>query len=211
MSNRGQNQPTSPVLPKRAPARRTSVLAAALCVALTVLTALPAYAAVHDVRSGLLRASDAPAGFSHPSYKVYTKPLGEMTITMISGGHKGSIGCSIENGATKGLIETFTPSQPGSNLLLCITLYPTATDAHQLYQFATGSYEQAVKHGFRLKLYKPGIGDESIVLGTTVNQLRSYNLTFRHSNALVSLVAFAVSLPYSSVVRLGRIVNSRLH
>lgn len=202
-------------------AHRKWIAAVVLGIAVTLLAAESAIAAVHDLRTILLRPSDAPAGLSHPVYKLFThppQPYGyDMTLTVqVSGGAKAHLTCHAGSGWTQGLIDFFAPSSPGVEMGLCAGLFKTATAAHQQYHIYTASFGTAIKAGYMRLLTKAQIGDESVAFSPRPSRPQSgrtsYTLIFRRSNALVYLVYTGPSgYSASSFVRLGHATSSRLH
>lgn len=202
----------------RAPIRLTMF---ALAVAFSVSNLSDTLAAAHDLRSALLRPSDAPPGLSHPVYKLYTHPPSPYSYDMslnvpVSGSGTAHLSCHAGSGWTQGLIDFFVPSAPGLEMGLCAGLFTTATTAHQQYRIQTAGFGAAITTGYMRLLTKARIGDESIAFGPRVSQRQrgraSYTLIFRQGNALVYL-AYTGPSRYadSTFVRLGRVTSSRLH
>jgi hypothetical protein len=192
----------------------------ALAVASSVSNRSDALAAVRDLRSALLRPSDAPPGLSHPVYKLYTHPPRpysyDMTLSVpVSGSGTAHLSCHAGSGWMQGLIDFFIPSAPGLEMGLCAGLFKTATTAHQQYHIETAGFGAAITTGYMRLLTKARIGDESVAFGPRVSRQRgraSYTLIFRRANALVYLVYTGPSrYADSTFVRLGRVTNSRLH
>jgi hypothetical protein len=194
----------------------------ALAVALAVNTLSPALAAVHDLRSALLRPSDAPPGLSRLVDRLYPHPQhvsGPLTLNVpVSGGGTAHLSCQAGSGWTQGLIDFFVPSAPGLELGLCAGLFPTTTSAHQQYRIQTAGFGPAISTGSARLLTTARIGDESIALGVGSRAPQrqsgraSYTVLFRRANVVVYLIYTGPSrYAASSFVRLGRLTNSRLH
>jgi hypothetical protein len=179
---------------------------------------------VHDLRSALLRPSDAPPGLSRLVYKLYPHPQhvsGPMTLSVpVAGGGTAHLSCQAGSGWREGLIDFFVPNPraPGLEMGLCTGLFATTTTAHQQYRIETAASGTAVTTGYMRLLTKTRIGDESVAfgLGPRVPQRQrgraSYTLIFRHSNTLVYLI-YAGPSRYAAAtfVRLGQRTNVRLH
>jgi hypothetical protein len=90
MHNQNSSGGTRPVVPRRLSRQVTPVLVSMLGLAIAVLPALPAVAAVQDIRSGLLHPGDAPPSFSRPSYKVYIHPRRMMSVAFAFRGQQGA-------------------------------------------------------------------------------------------------------------------------
>jgi hypothetical protein len=195
-----------------------------LAVACSVSNRSAALAAVRDLRSALLRPSDAPPGLSHLVYKLYTHPprlSGPMTLSVpVSGSATAHLSCHAGSGWSQGLIDFFvpSPSAPGVQMGLCAGLFTTAATAHQQYHVETAGFGTAITTGYARLLTKARIGDESVAFGLGLRAPQrqrgraSYTLIFRRANALVYLIyAGPPRYAASTFIRVGRVTNSRLH
>jgi hypothetical protein len=185
-------------------------LGAAVVTHLDASPASARSASVRDVRSGLLRATDLPAGsgLSGPQVKVYTG----FTAAMKATGNSCSQSPAMRASWRQGVIETFTGSS-FSVLTLCANRFAAPDGAHAAYAAEVAAGASTVKNW---KIVSSRVGDESLaVVGSQAGGAgpwsRGYVGIFRHSNVVESILYVGDSrLTWSQFERLESLVDARL-
>lgn len=187
----------------------------AIAGALTTTTAL---ASVNDLTSGLLRAGDAPAGFTMPHHRVYNHYQPMMQVGVFEDGRKLAPACAIPAsfrlyGWRQGVVEAFDSRRAIKGLQqlsLCGVRFQTANGARLAYRDTVRAMNVYRIHKQVRMVRMGGIGAESMAL-VSVAKPFSERLLFRRANAFVEIeYAGPSSFSPSRLRHLGGEVNARL-
>lgn len=203
----------------------TTGAAGLACAAALVLSAGTTFASVSHFSSALVRPGDAPPDFSQSHLKVYKRFTTLMQVTTRMRSISTKSVCTLPQsfaqlGWKQGLIEAFDRSVPTYALQVCASLFRDTAGAHAAYRDLVKSIFTArvqVKMASRLSM--PAVGDESSAITHSEKQcvcdpkptLFSYEVVFRHANALVDLAYSGPASRPGQFEQLARRVNSRLH
>lgn len=199
-------------------------MVAAGLAALMVQTVAPALAA-DQLRSAVLRPSDAPAGFSHPYVKMYTHFRTRLEVATRAGGTRSTAACALPRsfsryGWRRGLIEAFDVTGSPMTLELCASVFKTPVDAHAAYlDYLRATLTPLLTYDRMKRLPIHGIGDEAMAIGgpaSTCNcggmrATQEYGMILRLGAVVVDLAYVGPSsLAPTQFVRLGHRIDSRL-
>ena len=172
-----------------------SIKSILVVVALALAVPVPAGAAsgpVTDLRTGVLRTSEVPAGLSAGHIKRFGRFSTTLAISVSGSPHSSTSSCEqprsfTRDGWIQGLIAVY-----GVHLLpfleICSALFRETRGAHAAYR-ALARLERVRSAGRPVRrLPVPPVGAEFQALGLTQNKLAAYDLVFRHGNAVINLV-----------------------
>jgi hypothetical protein len=123
-------------------------------------------------------------------------------------------------GWRKGLIQAFDSAKSQTTLQMCVSLFKTSRGAHAAYVYRTDrQLKLLIKLGEMKQLATPQIGDEALTVGGGdlckcggMTAARTYEIVFRHDNALVDLgYQGSSSVTQVGFERLAVRINSNLH
>jgi hypothetical protein len=189
---------------------------AAVGALIATLALTTAFAAVVDLRSGLLKPADVPVGFSATHTKVYThftrnESVKWKTSPTSSNGNSCAVPASFKgDGWTQGLIQIYVGKNGYSTVGWCGDLFATAEGAHTAYLTMKTLVKSALKAG-AVKRISSKVGDESLLIGIGTTVGKVYIGEFRHQNALIRAVYTGPgSFTPSNLVTLTTRINTRL-
>jgi len=184
-------------------------------VGLLTVNTMPLQATVHDLRYAVLRAGEAPPGFSHPHLTVYPHFVKAMRdIRPHSDSDTGIEQCYApttfaHDGWVQGLIETFRGEQMFRGFELCGFLFRSLRRAHDGYLVLAAGAKSLLTHKRGTRLTRRGFGDESFSFKPFEGLGESTEIVWRHDNAVMLLSYFGPPVD-SQLVRDAGLIDRRL-